>query len=104
MTEEKVIAPEEAKVNESSEQPTQPELSPMEITKLKSRRANWYKEQINFLKPEADYQELLARIEVAKFNSMNAQFQQAKLYAQVNPPKEELKPEEVTTSETLKES
>lgn len=65
------------------EQP-QKELSAHEIKVLKGQRANWYKDQLTYLKPELEYHEMLAKIEQAKADTMKAQYQQASYYASIN--------------------
>lgn len=74
-------------------------LTEQELRTLKGRRANWYKDQLTYLKPEAEYHELLSRIEVAKANVYEAQLRQANVYAQMNPPKKEVDNSTTTSGE-----
>lgn len=80
MSENNASAPVEAPV----EAPVQTELTEHEIKVLKGRRANWYRDQLTYMKPEAEYHEMLARIENAKADTYEAQYRQARAFASVD--------------------
>jgi uncharacterized protein YpiB (UPF0302 family) len=56
-------------------------LSPEELKGLQAKRNAFYKSQIRLLKPEAEYHDLLAKIEEAKTRQIHAMHQAARIFA-----------------------
>lgn len=65
-------------------------LTPEELKALQEKRNKFYTDQIELLKPEFEYHDLLAKIEEAKTRQLHAMHNAARIYAA----NEEAPPEE----------
>ena len=62
------------------------ELTEEEILAMRTNMINFYKEQIDLIKPQAEYEMLLADIEEARLRKLSAKMRYAQLIASVNNP------------------
>ena len=72
------------KKDDQNTESQQPPLSDEQVKELREKAKKYYAEEIDYLKLQVEYEELLARIEMAKVNQYAAMSKLAYMYAQAD--------------------